>query len=177
MGRIGGFGLRGTSLQLKPGSTLHFDEQPSPSTVLPSSQSWPLTLSIGSRRPSPQTVAQAPPVGGQTGSRRQKGEQPSPVAVLPSSHCSEPSLSLFPHVVVAQIVGPAQPFAPFGDVQAQPSACATGLLSRVQIALQPSPATVLPSSHWSLPATLPSPHLAARQAATREHWQPHSSWP
>src|SRR5450432_1297039 len=168
-------------VQLKPSSFLHFEEQPSPSTVLPSSQFVGSIRSAGRSRPSPQADMQGPPVGGQTGSRRQNGEQPSPVTMLPSSHCSEPSLILFPQVVVVHVVGPTQPAAPpsappaAGDVQLQPSATATGLPSSVHCALQPSPSTMLPSSHCSLPATLPSPHLSARQSVLGGHTHPHSS--
>src|SRR5260221_10799793 len=147
MGRFIVVGTTMTSLHLKPGSTLHVPEQPSPSTVLPSSHSWPFALSMASSNPSPQAVAHAPPAAGQTGSRRQKGEQPSPVAVLPSSHCSEPSLTLFPQTDVVHVVGPLQPSVaplPPGDVQTQPSAPAPGLLSRVQSAPQPPPPVVLP---------------------------------
>jgi hypothetical protein len=81
----------------------------------------------------------------------------------------------FPQTVVVHTVGPTQPPAPLALVHDQPSACVGGLLSSVHSGLQPSPATVLPSSHCSAPATLPSPHLAARQIVPGGHSQPHSS--
>src|SRR5450432_1031920 len=93
-----------------------------------------------------------------------------------SSHCSLPSTILLPQVVVAQVVGPMHPFACLGVVHTQPSAFVTTWLSSVQVGLQPSPATRLPSSHCSRPATKPSPHLRARQALPIEHVQPHSTW-
>src|SRR5437868_5081023 len=130
--RVSGFVV--TSLHVKPFSMWQSLPQPSPLTVLPSSHSWPLSLSMARKRPSPHAVAQGPPPGGQTGSSRQKGEQPSPVVALPSSHCSEPSFFLSPHVVLAHVVGPVQPLA-FGEVQSQPSGSATGRLSSRQIAL------------------------------------------
>src|SRR5579863_10361345 len=142
MGRISGFSLTGTFVHTKPGSILQSAEQPSPLTVLPSSHCFP---SPGRSKPLPQTLVQAPPIGGQDGSRRQKGEQPSPLTVLPSSHCSDPSLMLFPQTVVVQVVGPVQPLAAFGEVQSHPSGCDAGLLSSVQMALQPSPSVLLPS--------------------------------
>ena len=49
--------------------------------------------------------------------------------------------------------------------------------SSVQVALQPSPAVLLPSSHCSLPATMPSPHfLAMHFAPGVGHCQPGSTW-
>src|SRR5579863_4888251 len=194
MGRIRGFGFTGTSVQTKPGSILQSEEQPSPLTVLPSSHCF--VVSPGNSSPLPHTVVHAPGPVGHLGSRRQKGEQPSPVTSLPSSHCSEPSTILSPQVVVVQVVGPLQvsaapPSAPpseppsaappsttngtVGVVHTQPSGCEAGLLSSVQSEEQPSPSTVLPSSHCSLPATLPSPHWAARHAAMGGHTQPHST--
>src|SRR5450432_3723084 len=123
---ITGFELTGTVSQVNPFSIMHFEEQPSPSTVLPSSHSLP---SPANRRPLPQTFMQPPPATGHLGSIRQKGEQPSPVTLLPSSHCSEPSGLPLPQTLVVQVVGPTQPPAPpsaaaaaVGDVHNQPSA-------------------------------------------------------
>ncbi len=46
-----------------------------------------------------------------------------------------------------------------------------------QVALHPSPETLLPSSHCSLPATMPSPHFFAMQRVSGVgHCQPGSSW-
>jgi len=62
--------------QVKPPSFLHLDEQPSPSSPLPSSHSSP-----GSRLPSPQEVVQAcvlPLASWQFGSLVQVFEQPLP---------------------------------------------------------------------------------------------------
>ena len=178
MGRISVVGLTGTFVHLKPGSTLQFDEQPSPSTVLPSSQFCPFGLSTGSSRPSPQTVAHAPPAGGADGleaAERRAAVARDRVAVVALLGAFD--LALLPHTVVVQVVGPLQPAcaAAAGVVQIQPSAFATGLLSSVQVALQPSPRSLLPSSHCSLPATLPSPHLAARQPRRAGTAQPHST--
>src|SRR5712671_4720214 len=152
MGSTSGSGLTGTVLQAKPASIWQVDEQPSPLMVLPSSH---CLVSPGNSRPLPQAVAHGPPAGGQVGSSRQNGEQPSPVVVLPSSHCSEPCLTPSPHMVVVHTVGPAQPLASLALVQDQPSASVGGLLSSVQRGLQPSPAVAFPSSHCSLPATMP----------------------
>src|SRR5258708_5561255 len=131
---------------------------------------------MGRSRPSPHTVAQAPPPAGHDGSSRQSGEQPSPWSWFMSSHCSLPSVTMLPHDVGVHFVGPMQPLACLGVVQLQPSAFVTGMLSSVHVGLQPSPATTLPSSHCSRPATRPSPHLMARQALPIEHVQPHSTW-
>src|SRR5882672_5361660 len=109
---------------------------------------------MGRSRPSPQTVAHAPPVAGHAGSSRQSGEQPSPWSWFMSSHCSLPSVILLPHEVGVHVVGPMQPSACLGVVQLHPSAFVTGVLSSAHVGLQPSPARRLPSSHCSLPVTL-----------------------
>src|SRR5579862_7196772 len=154
MGRISGFGFTGTFMHVNPGSILQSDEQPSPFTVLPSSHCLPSPVRI---KPLPHTLVQAPPAAAHLGSRRQNGEQPSPVTSLPSSHCSEPSTLPFPHTVVVHVVGPlhiagdppslppSAPTAPpvTGEVQTHPSGTLAGLLSSVQLALQPSPSVVL----------------------------------
>jgi hypothetical protein len=73
-----------------PGSTrLQSAEQPSPATVLPSSQlSSPTTLE------SPHTIVDAHLIPGTLHSKnissRHAPEQPSPGAMFPSSHCSVP---------------------------------------------------------------------------------------
>jgi len=69
MSRVDGGGWL-VAVQLKPGSSLHCDEHPSPSWRLPSSHS-----SFGNLRPSPHTAVQVPPV--HLGSMVQVGEQPS----------------------------------------------------------------------------------------------------
>jgi hypothetical protein len=86
----------GTSTQVKPCSTMRqLAAQPSPPTVLPSSQA-----SGAQRRPSPHTATHTPSV--QSGSRLQNGSQPSPTARLPSSHSSVPSTSVSPQSVATQ---------------------------------------------------------------------------
>src|SRR6187431_2348614 len=77
--------------QVKPVSFVHFEEQPSPSMVLPSSQSSLIS------RPSPHAEMQDPP-SLQLGSRKQSVEQPSNGAVLPSSQLSAPSTTPLPHL-------------------------------------------------------------------------------
>ena len=75
---------------------LQSDEQPSPETVLPSSQTSPRPLS---RTPLPQTSVDW-----------QSAEQPSPRAVLPSSHSSPASMSTTPlPQVSSDLQSPEQP--------------------------------------------------------------------
>jgi hypothetical protein len=70
------------------------EEQPSPSRVLPSSQS---SLSPGKMSPSPHAETQAPML--QFGSTSQNGPQPSPTISLPSSQGSSPSFTPLPQTV------------------------------------------------------------------------------
>jgi hypothetical protein len=76
------------SLQSKPSSISQMEEQPSPSVVLPSSQS---SMSLGRMSPSPHAETHGPAL--QLGSTSQNGLQPSPMSSLPSSQGSSPSLS------------------------------------------------------------------------------------
>src|ERR1044071_6654004 len=84
-------------VQVNPFSIVHVDEQPSPSLLLPSSQS---SLST---RPSPQRDVHAP--AEQSGSAWQSFEQPSNGVWLPSSHTSAPSALPSPHVVGVHVLG------------------------------------------------------------------------
>src|SRR6188768_330766 len=72
----------------KPGSSWHLDEQPSPSSALPSSQASSMI------RPSPQYEVHEAPL--QSGSDWQLAEQPSSGMALPSSQPSAPSSTLSP---------------------------------------------------------------------------------
>src|SRR5262252_8804006 len=119
-------------VQVKPGSILQVEEQPSPFRVLPSSQS------SFSTRPSPHLDVQAPAL--QLGSVRQVAEQPSKGRVLPSSQPSTPSCFLFPQTVAEHLLG-------------VPLHCIPG--SILQRSEQPSPLSVLPSSQASELATKP----------------------
>src|SRR5688572_7646142 len=83
--------------QEKPGSIAHADEQPSPSMVLPSSQSSAMT------RPSPHSDVQETPE--QSGSRKHNAEQPSKGSELPSSHASAPSGVPLPQSASVQTLG------------------------------------------------------------------------
>jgi hypothetical protein len=132
----------GSCLQVKPFSSSHVDEQPSPSKVLPSSQPSLMTM------PSPHSDVHDCPW--QLGSRRHKEEQPSNGMLLPSSQLSAPSTMALPHCASEQTLGEPSHFFP------------SSILHRSE---QPSPAVVLPSSQRSLAATTPSPHRAiSRQA-------------
>src|SRR5882724_10841130 len=79
-------------VHLYPSSILQVEEQPSPSLVLPSSQSSSLNL-----MPSPHGDVHAPE--SQFGSSWQSGVQPSPRSWFPSSQRSLPSFFPSPHVV------------------------------------------------------------------------------
>src|SRR5262245_66228615 len=77
-----------------PGSILQAAEQPSPSTLLPSSHASLTTM------PSPQRDMHAPFAAVlQSGSFWQVAEQPSNGSAFPSSHPSAPSTFLSPQVV------------------------------------------------------------------------------
>src|SRR3954454_16127508 len=108
---------------------LQVAEQPSPSFVLPSSQSSSLNLI-----PSPQGEVHAPL--SQFGSSWQNGVQPSPRSLFASSQRSLPSDRPSPQVVLVQALP--------GFVQAYRS-------SRRQVSSQPSFAFALPSSQSSDP--------------------------
>src|SRR6478609_6220280 len=91
------FSQLAVSEQVKPPSFLQVDEQPSPSLVLPSSHSSPMS------RPSPHSEVQ--PVSVHFGSVWQVEEQPSNGMVLPSSQLSAPSFLPSPHFVGEQTLG------------------------------------------------------------------------
>jgi len=135
-------------VHLKPSSTLQSAEQPSPSVVLPSSQSSPRTM------PSPQAEVQAL-VPSQAGSLRQSDEQPSKGMALPSSHASAPSTLPSPQVVGVQVLGLPVHLNP---------------ISTLQPSEQPSPLSTRPSSHCSGKTASPSP-----QRATGRHGWPGST--
>jgi hypothetical protein len=129
--------------QSKPVSRVHVEEQPSPSTRLPSSQSSSMS------KPSPQSEVQDRP--SQLGSFRQIGEQPSNGVVLPSSHDSAPSCTPLPQMASVHTLGAPSHFLPS---------------STRQRAEQPSPEATFESSHCSVAATRPSPQRAMlRQGA------------
>src|SRR6187402_1649870 len=110
--------------QVKPPSFLQSEEQPSPSLVLPSSHSSPMS------KPSPHSEVQPEPV--HLGSVWQVEEQPSNGTALPSSQLSAPSFLPSPHFVGEQVLGCPSHLKP---------------ISNLQPAEQPSPASLLPSSH------------------------------
>src|SRR4030095_7044991 len=130
---------RSGCLHMNPGSILQSFVQPSPSTLLPSSQASLTTM------PSPQRDMHEPVL--QSGSFWQAAEQPSNGRALPSSHPSAPSTFLSPQVVCEHVLGLPLHFHPS---------------SILQVAEQPSPAVALPSSPSSGSTATPSPHRAMR---------------
>lgn len=126
-------------IQTKPGSIVQSEEQPSPLTVLPSSQASPSNI------PSPQRDLQAPWV--QSGSDWQRDPQPSNGVVLPSSQLSAPSTMPSPQTVREQTLGLPLHLKP---------------ISTLQVDAQPSPSLKLPSSQGSGNVTVPSPQRATR---------------
>src|SRR6266571_7205536 len=88
-------------------------------------------------------------------SRRQVEVQPSPLAVLPSSHCSPGSSAPLPHTA-RQSSGQISGSSPCSH-RPLPQNCSTW-----QVAEQPSPLVVLPSSHCSPGSSVPLPHTAAQ---------------
>src|SRR5438128_1340196 len=99
--------------QVQPDSTPQNAEQPSPETVLPSSQASPR-----STMPLPHTSSgtQGAPVRGQAhpdSTALQSPAQPSPLAEPPSSHASPLSIRPLPHTPsgthAAPALGHAQP--------------------------------------------------------------------
>jgi hypothetical protein len=118
---------------LKPISSLHVAEQPSPLTVLPSSHISPVVIT-----PSPQAGLQGLP-----GTRHchpdstvlQLSEQPSPLTVLPSSQTSSEVRMPFPHLARFSHFCPGVGQFQFASVW--------------HMRLQPSPLSVFPSSQFS----------------------------
>src|SRR6478609_794645 len=123
---------------VKPPSFLQVEEQPSPSLVLPSSHSSLI------KRPSPHSEVQPVPV--HLGSVWHVEEQPSNGTALPSSQLSAPSFFPSPHFVGEQVLGWPSHLKP---------------TSNLQLAEQPSPAVVLPSSHCSEEPTILSPQITS----------------
>src|SRR6516225_7361968 len=151
-------------VQVKPGSVMQVDEQPSPLVVLPSSHCSP-----GSMLPLPQLTSQArvvvvPVPERQAGSSVHVFEQPrlaasgKPVSrpsgpgqpegtffgSVPQSQPSFPSLMPLPQVACVHLLGV--------PVHVDPG-------SMRHFDEQPSPFVLLPSSHASLPSSLPLPHM------------------
>src|ERR1041385_7984987 len=117
--------------------------QPSPSVVLPSSQSSPrVTTSL------PQRVSR-------------QLSQPSPSTRLPSSQSSPAVTTPLPQPVGRQLWSQPSPSTRLPSSQPSP-AVTTPLPQPVgrQLWSQPSPSTRLPSSHSTLPSRRPSPHTA-----------------
>ena len=153
---------------MKPASSAHVSEQPSPEMLLRSSHASP-----GSTRPSPQTAAHAcvtPAAERQPGSGVHVLEQPVPspknvpfgplqragkaVSLVPQSQASRPSITPLPHTAWEQTLGAPVHVAPG---------------STLQMLEQPSPAVVLPSSHCSPPTSMPSPQSGSqRRPSTRQ---------
>src|ERR1043165_7331736 len=148
--------------------------QPSPSVVLPSSQSSPrVTTSLPQRvsrqlsQPSPSTrlpssqssPAVTTPLPQPVG--RQLWSQPSPSTRLPSSQPSPAVTTPLPQPVGRQLWSQPSPSTRLPSSQPSP-AVTTPLPQPVgrQLWSQPSPSTRLPSSHSSLPSRRPSPHIA-----------------
>ena len=153
-----------TGMQVNPDSFLHVDEQPSPSTALPSSQSSPVSM-----LPFPQLVEQAcvlPEALRQVGSLVQVLEQPVPsplkrpfgpvqpvgsfVGSVPQSQASPASFTPLPQMAVVHAPAIGAPVLVVGQVEAG---------STWQVLEQPSPLVVLLSSHFSLPSMTPSPQI------------------
>jgi hypothetical protein len=173
-------------VQLNAGaSTRHVLEQPSPLNVLPSSQ---VSVDAGLRLPSPQTlvvqlllhvaegsvVASHCSVGEPTERTRPSPHtaiwqkplgsgftQPSVSSVLPSSQASPVLRVLLPQMPPVQVVS-----ALAGVAQVNPGVVPT---SSVQVELQPSPLTVLPSSQASGVAVfrMPSPQTRSVQSTSQ----------
>src|SRR5258706_5559319 len=97
MGRLIGSVVAPAKAHMKPGSSLHWSEHPSPLRALPSSHSSPMT------KPSPQSDTQAPAL--QFGSVWQTALQPSYGSALPSSQLSAPSFTPSPHTVGVHTLG------------------------------------------------------------------------
>eukprot|EP00964_Phaeocystis_antarctica_P126238 scaffold89977_cov64-Phaeocystis_antarctica.AAC.2 len=142
--------------QVDPGSMAQLASQPSPATSLPSSH-----VSEPTRRPSPHTLAHVsllprlPPLHTYPSSTPHVLLQPSPAAVLLSSQPSSPRTASeipSPHDG-AHVSSPPTPLPPSSCVEllhAKPS-------SSWHSASQPSPPTVLLSSHASADERTPLP--------------------
>src|SRR4051794_38228633 len=160
-----------TVAQVKPAeaSSLHIPEHPSPSTWLPSSHSSP-----GSTFASPQRGVHAcvtPAALRHVGSCVQVLEQPEPsprkrplkrplgpVAGLatrsPKSHDSPASFLPLPQMDLTQ--------GALTGSQVKPG-------STKQVLEQPSPLSALPSSHFSVPVRVPSPHRGTHARPGTRH--------
>src|SRR6266498_1856607 len=137
---------------MNPGSILQAAEHPSPSTLLPSSQSSLTTMpsshpSAPSIFLSPQVVCEhllGLPLHFQPSSILQLSEQPSPAVTLPSSHSSGNTATPSPQRAMRWQGSP-------GGVQENPGSTVR------QLAAQPSSPTALPSSQASSWLRTPSP--------------------
>ncbi len=154
--------------QVHPGSRAQAEEHPSPDAALPSSH-----CSVPVMTPSPHTMVEThgePGVGQAklASMALQSRAQPSPGVMLPSSHTSPGSMMRSPHTAAfGGAMHPASPPASQSrtSMQALPKAHAQYGASTWQVAEQPSPGTVLPSSQLSpTPASL-SPHTAGGRHA------------
>ena len=161
-------------------------EQPSPSSLLPSSQ-----ISPGSTTPLPQYMAlqdDEQSLAGLGGSQSspasqstillpqisvllQSALQPSPPSVLPSSHASPGSITPLPHPCTLQSAPQSAMVAGSAGSQASPASQSViplpQLSSLRQSPLQPSPPSKFPSSHTSPGSTIPLPQPVSLQVAVQ----------
>mmetsp|Transcript_54284 Transcript_54284/g.176444 ORF Transcript_54284/g.176444 Transcript_54284/m.176444 type:complete len:273 (+) Transcript_54284:5680-6498(+) len=153
-------------LQTHSCSTLQREEHPSPSCMLPSSQSSPALT----RRPSPQRAWQKsrrcaePAMHTHPGSMVQFAAQPSAPTVPSSSHVSLPARRPSPQTV-RHTLGP-------GPIPGHLNPASTAHCIE-----QPSPVRTLPSSHSSLPSTFESPHSTREQTSARVVLPPRHAYP
>jgi len=150
-------------VQVHPVSTDQLESQPSPLTVLLSSQ---LPVATFITFPSPQiseqelAVVESPSVHVYPDSTAQEASHPSPVAVFPSSQYPAIGLITFPS---PQISEHELALEELPDVHVHP-------VSTLQLESQPSPFTVLLSSQYPVAIfmTLPSPHISVQTLAVVE---------
>src|SRR5262245_40981742 len=166
----------GAEPHMNPLSTMQVGEQPSPASLLPSSQSSPISM-----LPLPQVVEQAcvtPAEVRQVGSFVQVLEQPvaspknrpfgplqpvgyGPSLFVPQSPPSFPSFMPLPQMAALHIPGAGPPGADFGQVEPG---------STWQADEQPSLSAVLLSSHCSPPLIMPSPQAGTQGRPGTRHW-------
>src|SRR5262245_8436848 len=136
----------GSSQSIRPSLSLSFrsvqiscslqvDEQPSPSTVLPSSH---CSLCRTSTMPLPHAGSW------------QVASQPSPLMAFPSSHCSPTGWMPLPQAVAVQLVSQPSPFTWLPSSHCSlPAFTPLPQRGTVQLLSQASPSMALPSSHSS----------------------------
>src|SRR6056300_928810 len=149
---------------------MHDDEHPSPFSVFPSSHSSsPPSVLSPHVAEHVSALSMAPPTHSHPHSIWHDALHPSPPTRFPSSHSSDDPAGLVPSPHPPTHVSPGPPHSQYDQAPLHVTPAST-----MQYRLHPSPDSVFPSSHSSVPLRIPSPHIPTHSPPLQSH--PHSTW-